>query len=605
MLYARSLGFGLVFDDADMVGANPLVASLDLGAILRSPILPPQDGAPNDLYRPAGVASLALDHWLWGGRPAGYRVTNLLLHALVTGLLFALARSWGASERAAALAAALFALHPIHSEAVLQIKGRFELLAAALGLAALLGYERSGHARSRLVVAALAFLGAVLAKESALGLVALVPVRDLSRRCDERRPPDARPAAPRWGVLAGALAIVAIALALRYRALGFLARPDAVQMLDNPVVGVAAGTRVWTALDVVTRYARLLLFPVKLAADYSFAAVVPHAPPGGWRSWCGLLLTASMLAAAVQSYRRRDGFALSALVLAAAPFAVVSNLVFPIGTIMGERLVYLPSAGLCLLAGRWLDLELGYGLAFTPRARSIAALTALTLALFAARIVTRVPDWASNWDLFQAALRVNPDSAKMLAWVGRGHLEHSDFDDARTMLERAIELVPHWGDPRVNLARTLVFLDDVDGAERQLDLAERDLGPSNPWVHYQRGLIALRRARFADAAAQFLAARRPPWEVPASFNYAYALLRAGEPWKSATAYAEAFGKFPADRRIGQETPRFREALQAVVEGAAPAECPGARDWARSLAEALDAGNVAAAQSAAGSPCRDG
>ncbi|MBK7972531.1 MAG: hypothetical protein IPK07_04370 [Deltaproteobacteria bacterium] len=176
LLYGSSLPFGFTFDDADMVASNPLLTEPDLGRIFRSPILPAQQGVPNDLYRPVGVASLAFDHLVGGGSTWAYRLSNLLLHALAGVLVLAVARSWGASSSTALLAGVIFLLHPVHSEAVLQIKGRFELLAAALGLSAVLVSERGRRVALRAGLALVLWTGAMLAKESAFGLVLLAPV---------------------------------------------------------------------------------------------------------------------------------------------------------------------------------------------------------------------------------------------------------------------------------------------------------------------------------------------------------------------------------------------------------------------------------------------
>ncbi|MBK7972532.1 MAG: DUF1736 domain-containing protein [Deltaproteobacteria bacterium] len=305
---------------------------------------------------------------------------------------------------------------------------------------------------------------------------------------------------------------IGVVLALRLNALGTLARPGSVHLLDNPLAHVSAGERFWTSLDLVWRYARLLVFPIRLSADYSYASIEPHAFPSGTESWLGLALVLGLLALLARAWRSRDRYTVASIALVAGPYAVISNALLPIGTIFGERLVYLPSAGVCMLAARAVVAVAMRAPTRPDHRRSVTAITGLVLALFAARTWMRVPDWSNNLRLFESALEVNPRSAKMLAWVGRGRLERNDLESARELLTRATELVPRWIDPRVHLARTLVFLDDLDAAEHELDLAAADAPSGDPWVPYHRGLIALRVVNVSeDAARQFAAATRPPW----------------------------------------------------------------------------------------------
>jgi hypothetical protein len=122
-----------------------------------------------DYYRPLAFLSYALDWNLWEGRASGYHLTSLGLHALNTLLVFALSRRLMAAW-SSAIAAALFAVHPSSHEAVFWMSARFDLLAASWFLIGMLAL-RTSRARAD-VCAALAFLAAVLSKESAVAFPA-------------------------------------------------------------------------------------------------------------------------------------------------------------------------------------------------------------------------------------------------------------------------------------------------------------------------------------------------------------------------------------------------------------------------------------------------
>lgn len=122
-----------------------------------------------DYYRPLGFLSFAADWSLWGDWPAAYHATSLALHLVNTLLVLMLARRV-VGPGASLLAAAIFGLHPANTEAVYWASARFDLLATALALGALLALAAPG--RPRVVPGALLYLAALLAKES----VVAVPV---------------------------------------------------------------------------------------------------------------------------------------------------------------------------------------------------------------------------------------------------------------------------------------------------------------------------------------------------------------------------------------------------------------------------------------------
>src|SRR5262249_50279691 len=137
---------------------------------------------PGDLYRPFTVLTFALNERIAPANAAAYHAVNIVLHAMVTLLVFWLMRRLVDSLQIAIVAAALFALHPIHTEAVTSLVGRAELLATLFGLTAVLTAERSDAARNTVsrrclqATSLAAFSLALFSKESALALVVLVPL---------------------------------------------------------------------------------------------------------------------------------------------------------------------------------------------------------------------------------------------------------------------------------------------------------------------------------------------------------------------------------------------------------------------------------------------
>ena len=191
IVYGRAVGAGFVFDDHALVVENPLVRESPArigGLFLHSP------ERAGFAYRPVRVLSYQVDHLLAGGMdPRVFHLSNLVYHVLATWLLWSLARAMLDSDPAAMVAASLFAVHPLGSEAVAYVSGRRDLLCALFALLALrcwwaflAGADRTGdlatgaasdrrptRATPTLAVALVAALLSLGSKETALVLPVL------------------------------------------------------------------------------------------------------------------------------------------------------------------------------------------------------------------------------------------------------------------------------------------------------------------------------------------------------------------------------------------------------------------------------------------------
>jgi protein O-mannosyl-transferase len=173
LVYANSLSNGFTMDDELYIPRNPQVTQHSLRLLL-------QPNTARNVFRPVTFATFAMNWIVAGFQPFGYHLINLFLHAAVVVLLFFVLRQ--ALEGLACCgflsfaAAMLFAVHPVHTEAVSSVVGRSELLAAAFLLAAWLF-----HLQDRYILALLSFALALLSKESAVGLLPLAPAGDYAQ----------------------------------------------------------------------------------------------------------------------------------------------------------------------------------------------------------------------------------------------------------------------------------------------------------------------------------------------------------------------------------------------------------------------------------------
>lgn len=267
---------------------------------------------------------------------------NVLLHAGVTLLWYRLIRRLFGNETVALVAGALFAVHPIHTEAVTWLSGRAELLAAFFGLSAV--YLAHSERPSIRWLTPLAILFAIGCKESAAVLPLVLLFSNWSLRLKRTTP------SIKLGLIS--FAPVILYVVLRRFVLGTWAAP-ATDTLDNPMVAVGLFERIPTSLDCAGRYLSLLFWPARLSADYSapVLGLVNRATP---LFLFGLLATLGLIGLAVARREKPYGWAAGFALLT---FALASNIPIAIGTIFAERLLYLPSAGLLLVVasgGVWL-----------------------------------------------------------------------------------------------------------------------------------------------------------------------------------------------------------------------------------------------------------
>jgi hypothetical protein len=390
-----SLWNGFAYDDMWIIVTNERVHSLaNWWRFFGQSYWPP---AYNEaLYRPFAILAFALQWAAGDGAPWPFHLVNVALYAATCAAFWAFARRF-LPPLPALVVAALFAVHPVHVEAVGNVVGQSELWVALLFLGAMTLYlrwrEEGALGWRRVTAMSAIYLGACLFKEHGVVLVALLAALEVTVVRD------ARPAGERARALRPLyLTMVAVALAFMYgRSLVLLGFGG-----DNPHpvwVELSTGQRLLTVVGtLVPEWARLLLWPARLMADYSPLDLSLHRTVS-----VALLPGAAILAGAivllVLAWRRLP-LAAFGLLLIAVTMAPVSNVLFASGVMIAERTLLLPSAGLLLAAGATLPALLPH----LQRTRALSLLGAaallLVLAAGAVRSAARQRTWASTREVF-------------------------------------------------------------------------------------------------------------------------------------------------------------------------------------------------------------
>ena len=391
-------------DDEPIIETN--LATHSIGAATTaffSPYWPPQTGS-GGLYRPAVILSYGLDWSLSGGNPTWFHAVNILLHGAATALVVALALAWLTPPGALA-AGLLFAVHPLHVEAVANVVGRAESLAAIALLGLILLARRYRGATTRVARAgwlALALLSLTLglfAKEHAVVAIALVA---LDQWCSQER------GFARSANLYFAIAAVTIGWLYLWSGVagGFVALGA-----NATLQGLDPGDRGFIMLAVVPEVVRLLTWPIDLAADYN-PQVIPRRTTFSVPALIGLLNVVSITWLGLALVRKAPavGFGILAAIIAYSP---TSNLLFPSGVVLGERTLYLAVLGPALAIG-WIVSQ---PFDVVRRRWAIAGL-AVVLASFSWRTVTRVPVWEDSVSVLAEDFVSHPENYRTRIRMG-------------------------------------------------------------------------------------------------------------------------------------------------------------------------------------------
>lgn len=489
--WGASIRGGFVFDDRDLVLENPLVRTPPwaLGETFRR-------DRKKFSYRPVRVISYQVDHLVAGGLdPRVFHASNLLWQLGGTLLLWSLARAILREEPAALAGAALYAVHPLASEAVAYVSGRRDLLCAAFSLLALRSWwwflERGGGGRRSsgrewwfAVVGVVA--GSALAigsKETALVLpllaALLVPVAR-ARGFGRLRALSA--------FAGGAVLLLAFAVLLY---------PERVKPVVDRLGSAPLAPQPAFSIAVVGRYLRLALWPTGLQADYRDGAFA--LPTSGWDP--AVLPAAASLALVVLvgiGLLRRGSLAGAGLLWIPVALLPVSQ-VIPYAEVISEHNALLALSGLGLAAAA------GFGWAWRRSPRAAAGVAMAVLALCIARSRDRVADWRDEVTLWQSTITAAPGSRRAAYNLGVALAADGRLVEAKDALLRARSLDP---DDRATLLVLGRLLARVGEGGAALDVAREAVTRRRDaesllvlgWAQLAAGRSEEGRSSFAEAA---------------------------------------------------------------------------------------------------------
>lgn len=430
-------------------------------------------------YRPLTLILFALENQLFGQQAWVGHLMNIVYFGLTAVVLYLLLLqllprkySEGQAYFIALATTLLFVAHPIHTEAVANIKGRDEIISLLGSLSALYFSVRAYLEKRPIlnIAAAALFFVALLSKENAITFLAIVPLSyyfftkaDLGKSLQQLLP---------FGVAA------VLFLLIRFSILGLSLGEAPLELLNNPYLKIVGNQwvpfsfseKMATIFYTLGKYVQLLFFPHPLTHDY-YPKHIYLMSWGNWQVLLSLFLYTAMGVFAVRGLTRKDLLSFGILFYLIT-LSIVSNIFFPVGTNMSERLIFMPSVGFCLViaALAWQLQEKGKG-----RLPAIAGALAVVVLLLGVKTILRNPVWKDNFTLFSTDIYTSPNSAKLRNAMGGELLTQSLMisDEARQRsmwteavghLQEAIRLHPTYKSAYILLGNAYNYLKQYEAS---------------------------------------------------------------------------------------------------------------------------------------------
>lgn len=606
LVYANTLRNDFAYDDLHILVENQGVHSLSaLPEALTKPYWPGPFGKELGLWRPTTTALLGLQYAVAGDNPLLYHAVNVVAHAAVTAIVVVLL-SGLMSISAALVGGLVFAVHPVHVEAVANVIGIAEVAPALLYLMACLIHLRGPETTSwrRAVGIGLLYALAFGGKESAVTLPGVLFLLDACRTQigfgelgDYLR--------RRWRLYLSLAGVAGCMLWLRLLVLGSVARPFGPLGADL----LSEIPRIWTLAEVWSHYVRLMVFPLDLSSDYS-PNVIPISIGWGIPSVTGLVLTLSILVASLVAWRRPDmgpgrdsarvaAFGVVWFIITISP---VANVLFLSGVLLAERTLYLPSVGAAAVAG-WLVARV-----WRERRLIGSGLLAGILVFMGWRTWDRNPTWRDNVTVFGTLIEDYPHSGRSQWVLGDLFFQRGNPRQGMVSYRAAINILGTHYQLVTEISKKLIAEKYYDAAERLLLFALREhpeysLAPSLLAVVYSEKGVPAETERYARMAIEldegdpvrhhllaWALTEQGRWKEAAEARRGAIEHGEGDYWQQwvALAYLQAYAGDTASaaealdsaraKTVTAQSRRHVDSLSAVLLSAPPGAPPGeARD----------------------------
>ncbi len=513
--YSNSVRNQFVFDDNLLITNNPAMRGVEkIPGLLGV-------GKKRAQYRPLRMISYAVDYtlnqklwkhlggyedWDEGLNPLGYHIANYVYHLLTVWLVFLVVFRLAASYRIAFLAAALFAFHPVHTDSVTYISGRRDIFVTLFFLAGFyyfLRYRQTGKI-TFIIAALLSYLLSLGSKEMGVTLPALFLCYDLVTQFPEnvRRIDGAY-------FRALALTLKKVLVQSRYLysliflgALSFSYYKIFIASPSNRATyyGDSMITTFLTVGKILVHYIQLLVYPIRLTADYSFDAF-PLSTSFLEPATAGAFVVLGVIGYVVLRLVITHRMAAFGVIWFFVTLLPVCH-IFPHHELLAEHYLYLPSFGFCLLAGYLVDRLLKE----TPYRFPVYGCCILVALLFSLRTADRNRDWKDGLSLWGKTVKTVPRCARAHVNLGNAYYKTGQLEESILAYQRGLEIRPQYVKGYINLGEAYVTMKKFDAAIEQHKKA-LVLNPNSAEGHAGLGAAYLEKGMLDEAIPELEQAR--------------------------------------------------------------------------------------------------
>lgn len=495
VVYLNSLSCDFVFDDHSAIISNSDLKPNETRII--DLFIHDYWGSPIDLemshksYRPLTVLTFRFNFMIHELSPAGYHLVNVCLHSFAVTLFYRVSKclifTTDKTSTYSMIGSIMFAIHPIHTEAVVGVVGRAEELSAVMFLLALLTY----HGKKKTIFT-ICTICSFLCKEQGITVLGVCLVYELTiKPFNEQQSSETKTQVSFLKLLEGSLSSVTFlvvfglfCVSFRLWIMGGISQFPVFTKFDNPASYSEFPTRHLTYNYLAALNFVLLLFPSNLCCDWTMRSIPLVKEVADLRNAITILvysIFAVLILCAVKETRtkiiepQKDAFKRKHRLIPKLPI-ILSMIVFPylpasnslitVGFVIAERTLYIPSIGFCILVSYGIRL-----INETQRRRNdklrliMNPLLLVTVFAFTLKTVTRSVEWKDELSLFESGIKINPQNAKLYNNIGHYYERAGNWTRAMEYFQKAAVISPDDLGSTLNIARTLMNINHLDEAE--------------------------------------------------------------------------------------------------------------------------------------------
>ena len=514
LVYVNSLGGDFIWDDIAFIRDNQLIQSWSnaprvFSQDVAKSLAPGGGGVRYNFYRPLQILTYMLDYSVWGLKPFGYRLTNLIFHILAALALFWLLLVLFENQLFAFLASAFFVVHPVHTEAVAFISGRADPMALFFMLLTFVFYvriEKGDSPHSGTVP--FFYTLALLSRESSVILPLLILLYSYFYKKSVKN------------IRYISLAIITLAYVVFRSSMA----TSLLGGVNTPSFAGAFG-RVPGFFAAFVNYIRILFLPFELHMEYGnplFEFTNSKVILGGI-----LFALLAVYAIIKRKEARFVSFSIFWFILSLLP----SSNIYPIGAYMAEHWLYVPSIGFFLLLAKGIMSLHSY---------RIGVLVTVSLLAFYSFVTVHQTDyWKELIPFYERTLKYNPDSPRLLNNMGVAYHDKGENEKAIEAYRKAIDLDPRYFETFCNLGTVYHDIKEYKKAE-EMYKREIAINPAYPKVYNNLGALYNDSGEYGKAVLAYRKAiELRPDQMEIHFNLGLAYQHASKYKESITAYKRA------------------------------------------------------------------